>query len=68
MKEHVYILKIKGFSQEDAEDFLSSRLGLAVYEEGQNIEASHLTEVGVENLNKYVLKKDKPRGYRIGEN
>lgn len=52
-----YILEMNGFTEDESQDFLNEILWGVDWKEGQGVGFSHLTEKGVEELKKYILKE-----------
>ncbi len=58
MKNQFYVLEMSNFTEEESMEFLNNALHGVKWGEKQGMALSHLTEKGVQDLEKYVFKQD----------
>ena len=53
-----YVLEMKGFTEDESQEFLSNILHDVDWQKGQSLSLSHLTEKGVKDLKKHILNEE----------
>lgn len=56
--KQVYVIQMSGFTEEESRDFLNESFEQMKFTRSQGMVISHLTEKGVNDLNKHVFNKE----------